>query len=355
MNKKNKKFDILMILTIIAGVLVLGAAGILIGLEAGRLHTEVEMAKAEREAKKAAAESGESATAEEGDLSDSNLPDAVDTEAAMIALRATADVIRGAAVAAVPNVSEYADAVQNGILVTPIPRNSLENAITGENPTEGNGFIVCIDAGHETHQITDLEPNGPGSENMKQGVTSGTQGNWSGVYEYQVNLDVTMKLRDALAARGYTVVLCRDINDVTMSNVQRAQIAADANADIFLRIHCNSADSSSVAGVLCYAPSSSNPYLSGDVIERSQALARIMRDAQCRETGQRALDNLHQDDMTGINWAKMPVTIVEMGFMSNYDEDMFLTSAEGQEQIVRGLVNGVDEYFAQYGKMVAAE
>ena len=52
MKKKNKKLDILMILTIIAGVLVLGAAGTLIGLEAGRLHTEVETAKAEREVKK---------------------------------------------------------------------------------------------------------------------------------------------------------------------------------------------------------------------------------------------------------------------------------------------------------------
>ena len=56
MKKKNKKLDILMILTIIAGVLVLGAAGTLIGLEAGRLQTEVEMAKADREAKKSAAD-----------------------------------------------------------------------------------------------------------------------------------------------------------------------------------------------------------------------------------------------------------------------------------------------------------
>ena len=44
-----------------------------------------------------------------------------------------------------------------------------------------------------------------------------------------------------------------------------------------------------------------------------------------------------------------------MGFMSNYDEDMFLTSEDGQDRIVRGLANGVDEYFSQYGKMEAAE
>ena len=41
--------------------------------------------------------------------------------------------------------------------------------------------------------------------------------------------------------------------------------------------------------------------------------------------------------------------------MSNYDEDMFLTSEDGQDQIVRGLVNGVDEYFSQYGRTETAE
>ena len=145
MKKKNKKLDILMILTIIAGVLVLGAAGTLIGLEAGRLQTEVEMAKADREAKKSAADSGVSAAVAESSLSDSNLTESIDPEAAAMALAATGDVIRGAAVAAIPNVSEYADAVQNGNLVTPIPRNSLENAGTGEiyrrQCPEGGDFL----------------------------------------------------------------------------------------------------------------------------------------------------------------------------------------------------------------------
>ena len=80
MKKKNKKLDILMILTIIAGVLVLGAAGTLIGLEAGRLQTEVDMAKAERVAKKSAADSGVSAAVAESSLSDSNLTESIDPE-----------------------------------------------------------------------------------------------------------------------------------------------------------------------------------------------------------------------------------------------------------------------------------
>ena len=49
--------------------------------------------------------------------------------------------------------------------------------------------------------------------------------------------------------------------------------------------------------------------------------------------------------MTGINWAKMPVTIVEMGFMSNRSDDLFMASASGQAKIVTGIANGIDQYF----------
>ena len=100
-------------------------------------------------------------------------------------------------------------------------------------------------------------------------------------------------------------------------------------------------------GVLCYAPTSSNPYLSEEVIERSQALSRIMRDAQCEETGQDALDNLYQDDMTGINWCKMPVALLEMGFMDNASDDDKLEDSSLQPVMAEGIADGVDEYFGR--------
>ena len=181
---------------------------------------------------------------------------------------------------------------------------------------------------------------------MKQKVSSGTYGAASGKNEYEVNLEVALKLQAALEAKGYTVVMTRTTNDVTLSNVDRAKIATAANANIFIRLHCNGVDDSSVKGVLCYQPSSSNPYLSADVISGSQKLAALLRDSQCAATGQTPRDNLEGDDMTGINWATMPVAIVEMGFMTNSQEDLFLASDDGQNQIVKGLANGVDAYFA---------
>ena len=208
------------------------------------------------------------------------------------------------------------------------------------------GKIVCIDPGHELAEILEEEPNGPGSDVMKQGVTSGAYGAASGKNEYEVVLEIGLKLRDILTSRGYTVVMTRETHDVTLSNVARAQIAADANADIFVRVHCNGVDDTSVKGVMCYGPSGANPYLSADLITNSQRLCDLLRDNQCAVTGQNPMDNLYQDDMTGINWATMPVSIVEVGFMSNPEEDVYIASEDGENAIATGLANGIDAYFA---------
>ena len=237
----------------------------------------------------------------------------------------------------------------NEIAVTSIPENPEASVAESHQESaaepEGNGIIVCIDPGHETEQIKEMEPNAPGSDVMKQGVTSGTYGETSGKYEYEVNLDVSQKLRDVLKERGYEVVMTREINDVKISNVERAKLATEAGADILVRIHCNGVDNHDVTGVLCYGPSYANPYLPEEVIKRSVRLCEILQQSQAAATGQRVIENLYEDDMTGINWAKMPVTIVEMGFMSNRSDDLFMASAAGQTKIVTGIANGVDKYF----------
>lgn len=358
----------LSIAMILVGVLILAASGILIGMQVGNSMRqsayEEELAQkreyeakaqAEREAAMKAAQEAAQAEAEQNPATPTATPIPADITMTTEQLAAAAEAIKGVGIAGTSNVFSYADAQKNaGISLSTedVPQpDGTETAQTAgmaitPTPTPMPSKIVCIDPGHQAEEMTDTEPNGPGSSEMKQKVTSGAYGEFSGKNEYEINLEVSLKLRDILVSRGYTVVMTRETHDVTISNVERAQIATAANANIFVRIHCNDVDEGDVTGVLCYGPASDNSYLTQDIIENSQRLCEVLRDNQCAVTGQKALNNLYQNDMTGINWATMPVSIVEMGFMSNETEDLFLASEEGQNQIAEGLANGIDAYFA---------
>lgn len=215
------------------------------------------------------------------------------------------------------------------------------------NQTSTNGHIVCIDAGHQQAGISEQEPNGPGSSVMKAKLTTGTSGISTGLAEYQLNLDVSQMLQQELLNRGYQVIMIRTTNDCPMSNAERAVYANESGAEIFVRIHANSSDDSSVNGAMFYAPSAANPYLSADVISASNTLASTMLSFYCSTTGLANKGLLQDDGMTGINWCTIPVTIVEMGFMSNPEEDQKMANPEFQALIAQGLANGIDAYFGR--------
>jgi len=204
--------------------------------------------------------------------------------------------------------------------------------------------VIVIDPGHQTHAMSALEPNGPGSSVMKAKVTGGACGVATGLPEYKLNLRVAKKLRKILKARGYKVVMVRTKNNVKISNVQRAKIANKNKADAFIRIHANSSNSSSVKGALTIAPTSKNPYMKKKVIKKSQKLTKKVLKAMCKASGAKNRGVMYTDTMTGINWCKVPVTIVEMGFMSNPGEDRKMAKASYQKKIARGIANGIDKF-----------
>lgn len=208
----------------------------------------------------------------------------------------------------------------------------------------GTGKIIAIDAGHQAKGNSEKEPIGPGSSEMKAKVASGTQGTATGIPEYQLTLAVSLKLKQELINRGYQVYMIRETHDVNISNAERAQMADKSGADIFVRVHANSLNDSSVQGALTMCQTAKNPY-NGNLYSKSQALSKAVVNGICNQTGFNNRGVQETDSMSGINWCNIPVTIVEMGFMSNADEDKKMATEEYRDKIVKGIADGIDAYY----------
>ena len=135
------------------------------------------------------------------------------------------------------------------------------------------------------------------------------------------------------------------VNEVDISNSERAAVANEADADAFIRIHANGSGNSGATGAMTICQTPGNVY-NGDLYEESRALADSVLNAYTEKTGIDYEYVWETDTMSGINWCRVPVTILEMGYMTNSEEDLQMQDSGFQEKMTDGIADGIDAFMA---------
>ena len=204
-------------------------------------------------------------------------------------------------------------------------------------------YVICLDPGHQTKGNPALEEIAPNSDKKKAKVTTGTRGVVTKKYESELMLEIALKLKTSLESKGYKVIMTRTKNDVDISNKERAILANDNKADVYIRLHADGSENKNAAGASVLTSSPKNKYTT-KVQKESEKFSKILLEEYVKATGAKNRGLIYRDDLTGTNWATAPNTLIELGFMSNAEEDKKLSEKDYQDKIVKGLVNGIDRY-----------
>ena len=196
--------------------------------------------------------------------------------------------------------------------------------------------VIVIDPGHSS-QIPDGQvPLGPGSDEMRDADNYGAVSVTNGLHEYELVLDVSLRLKDKLEARGYKVVMVRTTNSGKYSCVDRAKVANDNNAALFLRVHANAAPKDhSKNGAMTICITKDNDFVPA-MYKKSRLLSDLILNNYVAAVGCYNEGVWERDDMIANNWSKVPTTLVE---------DQLMQTSAYKEKMVNGLLNGIDAYF----------
>jgi N-acetylmuramoyl-L-alanine amidase len=221
---------------------------------------------------------------------------------------------------------------------------------------------VVLDAGHGGHDTGALGKNSR---------------------EKDITLAIVLKLRDYIRdnMKDVKVILTRD-DDSFVELYRRAHIANERKADLFISIHCNSTKSTAVYGVETFVmglhKSDANLavakaenaaiLLEEDYVEKYDGfdpnspegniffsmMQNAFLDKSLAYAGRvqhQLVDNLHKANR-GIKQAgflvlyktAMPGVLIETGFISNPNDEKYLLSEKGQDQIAHAIFDALQEY-----------
>lgn len=197
----------------------------------------------------------------------------------------------------------------------PLPILSLDqwlDAITATSNEERvlSGKTVVLDAGHGG------KDNGASANALK---------------EKNINLTIALKVAKTLEEAGAQVILTRD-KDITLKREQRYSIASQQKADIFISLHANSG-MKQVNGLETFYHH-----------QRDENLANVLQTHLINETSSRNR-GVKYGDYYVLRENTVPSALIEMGFLTNFNEANKLMDNTFHDSIAKGIVNGLVDYF----------
>ena len=189
----------------------------------------------------------------------------------------------------------------------------------------------------------------------------GHGGRDSGAFYYNIaekdlNMQIYKKLRKELEGLGYTVLTSRE-SDVYVDFVtERSKMVNKTNSDMFISIHFNatSSSASNISGIQTYSYEQNPDYPSKinsqwhnhpDRISESNRLAAAIHSSLLAETGAKNAGLLH-GSFAVLRETNKPAVLLELGYMSNFDENQRIRNDAYQNKLVKGIVKGIQQYYA---------
>ena len=189
----------------------------------------------------------------------------------------------------------------------------------------------------------------------------GHGGRDSGAFYYNIaekdlNMQIYKKLRKELEGLGYTVLTSRE-SDVYVDFVtERSKMVNKTNSDMFISIHFNatSSSASNISGIQTYYYEQNPDYPTKinsqwhnhpDRISESNRLAAAIHSSLLAETGAKNAGLLHSS-FAVLRETNKPAVLLELGYMSNFDENQRIRNDAYQNKLVKGIVKGIQQYYA---------
>lgn len=208
---------------------------------------------------------------------------------------------------------------------------------------ENSNITIVIDPGHSSTGTSGNEPVSPNSSTTKLKDGLGATGSYTNIPEHKTNMSVALLVKKELTSKGYNVILTKQDVAESKSNIERAEVGNKNNADLVVRIHADSAENSSISGASMHVPAN-NEYTSS-FYKISKSYGTTILNNYVDEIGIKNRGVIERNDLTGFNWSKVPVVLIEMGFLSNKEDDNFVSNTANHPKIAKAISDGIDKCF----------